>query len=81
MPIKAQELECLEGRIGLITLDSPASLNALSGDMIDSAQQTLERWTDDDRIALVILQGAGDRTGHLVERRALHPLGVAVLFS
>jgi len=61
MPIKAQELECLEGRIGLITLDSPASLNALSGDMIDSAQQTLERWADDDRIALVILQGAGDR--------------------
>lgn len=61
MPIKAQELECLEGRIGLITLDSPATLNALSGDMIDAAQITLDRWAHDDRIALVALQGAGSR--------------------
>ena len=37
MPIKVQELDCLEGRIGLITLDSPATLNALSVDMIDEA--------------------------------------------
>lgn len=61
MPIKVQELECLEGRIGLLTLDSPATLNALSGDMIDTAQQTLDAWANDDRIALVVLQGAGDR--------------------
>ncbi|MEX2475016.1 enoyl-CoA hydratase/isomerase family protein [Marinobacter sp.] len=61
MPIKAQELDCLEGRIGLITLDSPATLNALSGEMIDAAQRTLDDWAEDDQIALVILQGAGDR--------------------
>lgn len=61
MPIKVQELECLEGHIGLITLDAPAALNALSVDMIDAAQITLDRWAGDDRIALVILQGAGER--------------------
>lgn len=61
MPLKVQELECLEGRIGLITLDSPATLNALSVGMIDAAQTTLERWANDDQVALVVLQGNGDR--------------------
>lgn len=61
MPIQVQELDCLEGRIGQITLDSPATLNALSRDMIDDMQAALDRWASDDRIALVILQGAGDR--------------------
>lgn len=61
MPIQVQELDCLEGRIGQITLNSPATLNALSREMIDDMQATLDRWASDDRIALVILQGAGDR--------------------
>ncbi|MDX1598571.1 MAG: enoyl-CoA hydratase/isomerase family protein [Marinobacter sp.] len=61
MPIQVQELDCLEGRIGQITLDSPATLNALSIEMIDDMQATLDRWASDDQIALVILQGAGDR--------------------
>lgn len=61
MPIKVQELDCLEGRIGLITLDSPATLNALSVDMIIEAQRTLDAWAEDDGIALVVLQGAGKR--------------------
>ncbi len=61
MPIQAQELPCLEGSIGLITLDSPETLNALSGAMIDDIQATLDRWAKTPEICLVILRGNGER--------------------
>lgn len=61
MPIQVQELPCQEGSIGLITLNSPERLNALSGDMIDDMQQTLDGWAESPGICMVVLQGAGDR--------------------
>lgn len=61
MPVEAQELVCREGHIGLLTLNSPGALNALSERMFEQAQEALDRWADDDRICLVVLQGAGDR--------------------
>ncbi|AOY89671.1 enoyl-CoA hydratase [Marinobacter salinus] len=61
MSIEAQELMCQEGHIGLLTLNSPATLNALSEQMIVDAQNALDRWADDDRIRLVVVQGRGDR--------------------
>lgn len=61
MSIEAQELACREGHIGLLTLNSPDNLNALSQQMIVDAQSALDRWADDDRICLVVLQGKGDR--------------------
>ena len=61
MSVEAQELACREGHIGLLTLNSPGTLNALSDRMIEQAQSTLDRWARDSRICLVVLQGAGDR--------------------
>jgi len=61
MPIQVQEIACREGHIGLITLDSPATLNALSASMISDIQATLDQWAEADHISLVIFQGAGDR--------------------
>jgi enoyl-CoA hydratase/carnithine racemase len=61
MSIQVEELPCQEGAIGLITLNAPETLNALSGDMIDDLQQTLDGWAESPDICLVILRGAGDR--------------------
>ncbi|HTN34808.1 MAG TPA: enoyl-CoA hydratase/isomerase family protein [Marinobacter sp.] len=61
MSVEIQELACREGYIGQLTLNSPARLNALSEQMIADLQNTLDRWAEDSRICLIILQGAGDR--------------------
>ncbi|MCL7943041.1 enoyl-CoA hydratase/isomerase family protein [Marinobacter sp. ATCH36] len=61
MPIQVQELECREGTIGQITLDSPGSLNALSGSMINDIQTTLDQWAEAEHICMVIFRGAGER--------------------
>lgn len=61
MPIQVQEIACREGNIGLITLDSPATLNALSGSMIGEIQATLDEWARAEHISLVIFRGAGER--------------------
>lgn len=41
MPIQVQEIACREGNIGLITLDSPATLNALSASMIQDRKSVV----------------------------------------
>ncbi|MGC8120365.1 enoyl-CoA hydratase/isomerase family protein [Marinobacter sp. VGCF2001] len=74
MPVAVQELPCREGHIGLLTLDEPGTLNALTEGMVSQAQQALAQWAEDSRICLVVLQGAGDRAfcagGNI---RALYP--------
>lgn len=71
MPILVNELACQQGIVGQITLDSPANLNALSEDMIDEMQAVLDRWAEDERVCLVLLDAAGDRAfcagGNIVE--------------
>lgn len=61
MPIQVNELPCQSGAIGVLTLDSPASLNALTEDMIDEMQAALDRWEQDPQIRLVMLDANGDR--------------------
>mgnify|MGYP006280104773 CR=1 FL=1 len=61
MTVDVQELPCREGHIGVLTLNSPKTLNALSEDMVRQAQDALENWADDERICLVVLQGSGER--------------------
>ncbi|HCM46129.1 MAG TPA: enoyl-CoA hydratase [Colwellia sp.] len=57
-----QEVDCDNGKkIGLITLNSPKSLNALSGDMIGLLYPKLITWQKQQNIAAVFLQGEGDR--------------------
>ena len=74
MPVEVQELPCREGHIGLLTLNEPGTLNALTEEMVNQAQQALAQWAEDSRICLVVLQGAGDRAfcagGNI---RALYP--------
>lgn len=61
MSIRIEEKPCAEGILGLLTLDSPATINALSEDMIDRMQEALDRWAEDERVCLVLLQGSGER--------------------
>lgn len=56
------ELEANHGkRIGVVTLNSEKSLNALSLPMIQELLPRLQNWADADDIACVVLQGAGDK--------------------
>lgn len=50
-----------EGRAGRITLNRPRALNALSYPMVAPMVKALREWSTDPQVALVILDGAGDR--------------------
>lgn len=49
------------GRLGLITLNRPEALNALTHDMALRLERQLDLWRDDDGVAVVAIQGAGDK--------------------
>ena len=48
-------------RFGHLTLNSEATLNALSLEMIDILQAQLDKWIDDEGIVGVVLDGSGDK--------------------
>ena len=63
-PAPAAEAEVLiriEGRAGRLTLNRPKALNALTLDMVREIAAALNAWRDDPAVALVVLDGAGDR--------------------
>lgn len=47
------------GRIGLVTLDRPAALNALTEAMVVALAGKLREWRDDDAVAAVVIRGNG----------------------
>jgi enoyl-CoA hydratase len=49
------------GRTGRLTLNRPATLNALTFEMVRTLSATLAAWASDPSIELVILDGAGGR--------------------
>ena len=49
------------GRAGWITLNRPEAINALDLPVIRAVTQHLRQWQDDPDIALVVLDGAGER--------------------
>ena len=49
------------GALGLITLNRPKALNALTHGMCLGLAQTLPRWAQDDAIKAVAIRGAGER--------------------
>ncbi|ALO34369.1 enoyl-CoA hydratase [Colwellia sp. MT41] len=56
------ELNCDNGKkVGVITLNSPKSLNALSGKMIGLLYPQLLIWQQQQNIAAVFLQGEGEK--------------------
>ncbi|MGY6037159.1 enoyl-CoA hydratase/isomerase family protein [Aeromonas sp. AE23HZ002T15] len=61
-PVSTTLYPTLDGRqIGVLTLDSPASLNALSLPMIQRLQAALTEWEQDPAVVCVLLQGAGEK--------------------
>ncbi|WP_346839477.1 enoyl-CoA hydratase/isomerase family protein [Microbulbifer sp. SAOS-129_SWC] len=53
--------EATQGSIGIITLNSEKTLNSLTLGMVQTIRRQLLAWQDDDTIALVLIEGAGDR--------------------
>ncbi len=49
------------GPLGLLTLDRPQALNALTHGMIKAIAAQLQAWAGDDAIKIVAIRGAGDR--------------------
>lgn len=49
------------GRAGIITLDRPAAMNALTHDMVLAVLDGLDAWRDDDAVQTVVIRGAGER--------------------
>lgn len=49
------------GRLGVVTLNRPKAVNALTAGMASAMLDQLTRWADDDAVAAVLVRGAGDR--------------------
>ncbi|KAD4060566.1 enoyl-CoA hydratase/isomerase family protein [Arthrobacter yangruifuii] len=49
------------GRLGVITLNRPKAVNALTAGMASAMLEQLTRWAADDAVAAVLVQGAGER--------------------
>jgi enoyl-CoA hydratase len=51
----------VRGRVGILTLNRPEALNALTHEMCLTMLAHLKAWEQDDTIAVVILRGQGDK--------------------
>lgn len=51
----------VRGTLGLVTLNRPRAVNALTGSMVEAMLRTLTVWASDPAIAQVLVHGAGDR--------------------
>lgn len=51
----------VRGAAGIITLDRPRALNAITHAMVLAMRDHLEAWANDDAVAHVVLRSAGDR--------------------
>lgn len=49
------------GRLGVVTLNRPQAVNALTAGMASAMLEQLTLWADDDAVAAVLVHGAGDR--------------------
>lgn len=56
-----EKIAAKQGYIGLITLNRPQALNALSGAMILSLHDQLQKWATDPDISLVIIKSSNNR--------------------
>lgn len=59
--VRIREHVCKSGKIGRITLDVPKTLNSLTLDMVDTIQRALDAWVENPDIALVLIDGAGEK--------------------
>ncbi|HEY0583944.1 MAG TPA: enoyl-CoA hydratase/isomerase family protein [Chloroflexota bacterium] len=49
------------GRVGVVTLNRPEKLNALSSDLVDHLERALQDLDADDEIGAIVITGAGER--------------------
>jgi enoyl-CoA hydratase len=49
------------GHLGVVTLNRPKAVNALTADMVAAILVQLTAWADDDGVATVLVHGAGER--------------------
>lgn len=49
------------GHLGVITLNRPKAVNALTAGMVAAMLEQLTAWADDDGVATVLVHGAGER--------------------
>jgi enoyl-CoA hydratase len=59
--MSAQLEVAVEGRLGVIALNRPEAINALSAEMIAGISETLARWRGDDAVRAVLFEGRGER--------------------
>ena len=73
------EINCEKvGSCGLITLNRPKALNALTLPMVRAIAAALDQWENDAGVGCVIVKGAGDRAFCAgADIRILHELGKA----
>jgi enoyl-CoA hydratase len=50
-----------EGQLGVIALNRPEAINALSREMIDGIALALHRWAEDENVSAVLFEGRGSR--------------------
>ncbi|MFC7303791.1 enoyl-CoA hydratase/isomerase family protein [Streptomyces monticola] len=50
-----------DGHAGRITLNRPRALNSLTHEMVRLVDEALGRWEHDDEVAVVVIEGAGER--------------------
>ena len=59
--MEEEVLFTVENSFGIIKLNRPKTLNALTMNMIEKMRQTFSDWMTSDDIKAVIIKGAGDR--------------------
>jgi enoyl-CoA hydratase len=59
--IRAEILFERRGAAGLVTLNRPKALNAVTHGMVHALRGQLEAWADDDAVTRVVVLGAGER--------------------
>ena len=59
--IEFEVLDAASGRVGRATLNVEATLNSLTLEMVDLLQAQLDNWAQDDSIAAVLIDAAGDK--------------------
>ncbi len=60
-PVLFEERAAGAHRLGIATLNSPATLNGLSLDMVDLLAEKLDAWERDSGIVVIVLRGAGEK--------------------
>ncbi|WP_430459622.1 enoyl-CoA hydratase/isomerase family protein [Thalassolituus sp. LLYu03] len=61
-PVVCKTLKTRSGhKLGILTLNAPAAMNAVDLTMVNLIDRQLKRWEDDDDVVAIFMHGAGDK--------------------